>query len=806
MVIVLYAGYQSVKLSPNLINSTGLGGTEQCIIYLANEFAKDGHSVFVTGEVENEIYENVKYIELNKFRKEYNGTLVDLVIGVSYINYLLELEFLNFKNSMFWLHNTEFYPWYRGNELPNGGANFLDDPRLNYIVCLTNWHKNNFIRKFPNVKNKVIVIGNGVSTSKFKKPNKKIKNSFIYTSHSERGLRKVLHDWETICQTRKNATLHISTPEYGLNYFQENFLNEIKENKTIKFYGTLCRNDLYKLMSVCEYWYYPTEYEETFCITALEMLGHNVIPIASEVAALKETLNNFNLKRIDNLDKKINFKSVNEYVKNNDWKNIKTHWLKYIYLMDNKSKPIRNFELDCVYVLALNPTNDQISHWKTEIRTKLLPWYMGPIVCKKATNGKLLSKEWLNDNDYCVYPNWKQENAKNHFWARDVSPGEIGCAISHIRMWQHANDNNFKNILILEEDFSVNKTCTIDLLNLVPNDMDLFYLGRNPLLNWMGTEYKEPRVNGPIVKPAPSYNTHAYILSHSGIKKLLESEFNRSIFAVDEFLICKTSGHLRHDLQFVEKNITAYGVIGDIVEQFRISDYDGPRIIQNIEENTMENENNNENGSILHPDLYSYWDDAETWKQKFISYSARTQEWDLIMDEPFDNCFSMPLFTQEFCQKIREEAEHSNKWTTDRHEYYPTTDMLLSEINYQEIYYQVLREYVMPASIHAFQLDGRGWDDMESEDFLAKYQPNAQGHLSLHHDHSNITALVTLSNFEEYEGGGTYFSHQKKLVKEKQGYVSIHPGNITHKHGARATTSGTRYIIVSFMKNMDFMK
>ena len=77
-------------------------------------------------------------------------------------------------------------------------------------------------------------------------------------------------------------------------------------------------------------------------------------------------------------------------------------------------------------------------------------------------------------------------------------------------------------------------------------------------------------------------------------------------------------------------------------------------------------------------------------------------------------------------------------------------------------------------SIHAFQLDGKGWDDMASEDFLAKYVPHAQGHLSLHHDHSNITALVTLSNFEEYEGGGTYFSHQKKLIKEKQGYVSIH--------------------------------
>lgn len=30
--------------------------------------------------------------------------------------------------------------------------------------------------------------------------------------------------------------------------------------------------------------------------------------------------------------------------------------------------------------------------------------------------------------------------------------------------------------------------------------------------------------------------------------------------------------------------------------------------------------------------------------------------------------------------------------------------------------------------------------------------------------------------------------------------MTLHPGNITHKHGARAVTSGTRYVVVSFIK------
>ena len=205
----------------------------------------------------------------------------------------------------------------------------------------------------------------------------------------------------------------------------------------------------------------------------------------------------------------------------------------------------------------------------------------------------------------------------------------------------------------------------------------------------------------------------------------------------------------------------------------------------------------------LHPELYTYWDNKDEWTKKFISYSARTKEWDLIVDEPFDSCFQFPLFTEEFCKMIREEAEHSNRWTFDRHENYPTTDMLITEIGMDEIYNDVLKDYVMQVAVYLWALEGKGWDSMSSENFLAKYIPTAQGHLGIHHDRADITCLVQLSDLDEYEGGGTWFRRQKKLVKNPIGYATLHPGNITHKHGARATTKGTRYIVVSFMENRE---
>ena len=41
MRIVIYAGYQSTEWNPTFIDSTGLGGTEQCILNLAKATCKN---------------------------------------------------------------------------------------------------------------------------------------------------------------------------------------------------------------------------------------------------------------------------------------------------------------------------------------------------------------------------------------------------------------------------------------------------------------------------------------------------------------------------------------------------------------------------------------------------------------------------------------------------------------------------------------------------------------------------------------------------------------------------------------------
>ena len=37
---------------------------------------------------------------------------------------------------------------------------------------------------------------------------------------------------------------------------------------------------------------------------------------------------------------------------------------------------------------------------------------------------------------YDVYNKWKIKDSWNSWWKRDVLPGEVGCMVSHIKLWE----------------------------------------------------------------------------------------------------------------------------------------------------------------------------------------------------------------------------------------------------------------------------------------------------------------------------------------------------------------------------------
>jgi hypothetical protein len=178
------------------------------------------------------------------------------------------------------------------------------------------------------------------------------------------------------------------------------------------------------------------------------------------------------------------------------------------------------------------------------------------------------------------------------------------------------------------------------------------------------------------------------------------------------------------------------------------------------------------------------------------------REWELVIDEvgpQHSNVFEFPLFNQAFCDMVIGLAEERNAWMTDRHRAYPAVDVELGSLGIGEMYTRIIHDFVAPIAKSIWSLEGDWVDQPYAENFMIRYRREDQNHLYLHHDWSHWTMGVRLNG--EFEGGGTYFQRLgMTMTPKRNGNAFIHPGMVTHRHGARPVWDGTRYILISFMR------
>lgn len=153
----------------------------------------------------------------------------------------------------------------------------------------------------------------------------------------------------------------------------------------------------------------------------------------------------------------------------------------------------------------------------------------------EAVDGKSLTKGYLEALDIKQCANYKDPYSN-----RDMTYGEIGCFMSHYKIWEDVVQKGHDRVIIFEDDirfetfFRVTlSNLMIDLRNSGIQDWDLIYLGRKRLRKDL-----EPAVKGAetIVWPSYSYWTLSYVLSNSGAQKLLNQRPLNRLVPVDEYL------------------------------------------------------------------------------------------------------------------------------------------------------------------------------------------------------------------------------------------------------------------------------
>jgi glycosyltransferase involved in cell wall biosynthesis len=299
MNILFYiASAEHYKIDYNYKDYFGWGGTEDCIFNLTDGLNKNGHDITVGGRVEEGEFNGIHCKSYETLTNELNH--YDVVIGVKHIQFLKELTAIcTWNRSYIWVSIANFHKSWNENNIVQMRDEELSDLKLlglTGIVYNTNWHKNTeYLPKYNEIL--PYVIPPAIILEKFPEPIDKIPNSFIWSSDPFRGLSNLLDGWDKIKESIPDATLTICYPHYisaMLPIFFPEFLDYMSnvplKYPEIKIVGSLPKTDLYKLMMAREYWVYPTEFEETYCITALEMMKCKVKIITTRTGALPEVV------------------------------------------------------------------------------------------------------------------------------------------------------------------------------------------------------------------------------------------------------------------------------------------------------------------------------------------------------------------------------------------------------------------------------------------------------------------------------------------------------------------------------------
>jgi glycosyl transferase, family 25 len=165
-----------------------------------------------------------------------------------------------------------------------------------------------------------------------------------------------------------------------------------------------------------------------------------------------------------------------------------------------------------------------------------------------------------------LYP-WEQAS-ENPWWNRPLKLGEVGCAVSHWMCWQKAAADGADPALILEDDavltdhFAARLQYWLTRLWTADPQWDLLYLGR-----W-ARDKEDRAVTDGIVQPGYSYCTFGYLLSTSGLGKVLNCGFEHAVIPVDELLPALYTDHPREDIRSLyPKRLRAYALEPPLVTQ-----------------------------------------------------------------------------------------------------------------------------------------------------------------------------------------------------------------------------------------------
>lgn len=315
--ILFYVGPAFFDWNYTFGKTNALGGSEQAVRYLSRHFPE--YIVYVCGDVIEEKLDNVHYV------REMPQIHYKTIIVSRNLSFFEKHPHHSADRVLLMAHDTILYG------VPDVQATLAQWKHvIKTCVCLTKYHVDLYSSLYPSLP--LSQINNGIEPDLFIK-SPKIPNRFIFTSRSERGLEKLLDLWPFILEKYPDATLMISSYEPFPKPKDEHLVPKIIGS--VKHLGKLSSAELYAEMAVAEYWVFPSEFTETSCITAMEMMASRVKCFYYQIGGLVDTMGGHGIPmtqghELDALDMPYDVEGAYEYALSCSWKNKASEWKKLI--------------------------------------------------------------------------------------------------------------------------------------------------------------------------------------------------------------------------------------------------------------------------------------------------------------------------------------------------------------------------------------------------------------------------------------------------------------------------------------------
>ena len=346
--ILIYTGLMYFPWNDSYMETHPLGGAEKAVVYLSRNLPKN-YDIYISGTVKDETKDNITYIHHDKLQDLLDKEVFHTIIVSRYVYFFV--KYFNIKCYQLLLSAHDSTGFINNNMYRSITIDDIlrdNNEHIDKVISLTSWHSNNIISRHPYFSNKINIINNGIDITNFPKHTEKIKNKFMWSSCSYRGLHILLNLWEDILQKLPDATLDIcSYDTFPKNDADRKMLEIINKHSSIVHHGKLDTTQLYDLMNISEYWLYTNTFPETSCITGMEMLMSNVICIYYPLAGLVDTVGKYGIpvekgneiETILSLTKKQKVEIIQkgkQYALKCSWRNRAREWCKMLNLTNNK--------------------------------------------------------------------------------------------------------------------------------------------------------------------------------------------------------------------------------------------------------------------------------------------------------------------------------------------------------------------------------------------------------------------------------------------------------------------------------------